>query len=97
MKYVFYHFYWWLSKYTYVYLMKHKDQVFQMFKNYKFKVENQKGKKIKIIRSDKSCEYFSKEFYSFCEENGIIYQTRFYIHPNKIAWQNERINICWYA
>jgi hypothetical protein len=74
--------------------MKHKDQVFHMFKNYKFEVENQKGKKIKIIRSDKSCEYFSKEFYSFCEENGIIYQTRFYIHPNKIAWQNERINIC---
>jgi hypothetical protein len=28
------------SKYVYVYLMKHKDQAFQMFKNYKLKVKN---------------------------------------------------------
>ena len=31
--------------------MKHKDQAFQMFNIYKSEVENQKGKKIKILRS----------------------------------------------
>ena len=46
------------SRYTYVYLMKHKDQAFQMFKIYKSEVENQKGKKIKILRSDRGGEYF---------------------------------------
>ena len=63
------------SRYTYVYLMKHKDQAFQMFKIYKSEVENQKGKKIKILRSDRGGEYFPKEFSLFCEENGIIHQT----------------------
>ena len=38
--------------------MKHKDQAFQMFKIYKSEVENQKGKKIKILRSDRGGEYF---------------------------------------
>ena len=63
------------SRYTYVYLMKHKDQAFQMFKIYKSEVENQKGKKIKILRSDRGGEYFPTKFSSFCEENGIIHQT----------------------
>jgi len=63
------------SKYTYVYLIKHKYQAFQMFKNYKLEVENQKRKKIKIIVSNKGGEYFSMKFSSFCEENRIIHQT----------------------
>lgn len=63
------------SKFTYVYLMKHKDQAFQMFKTYKSEVENQKGKKIKILRSDRGGEYFPMEFTAFCEENGIVHQT----------------------
>jgi hypothetical protein len=37
--------------------MKHKDQAFQTFKNYKFEVKNQKGKKIKIT-SDEGVKYF---------------------------------------
>jgi len=62
------------SKYTYIYLIKHKDQVFQMFKNYKLDVENHKGKKIKFL-SDRGSDYFSMEFSSFYEENGNINQT----------------------
>jgi len=46
-----------------VYLMKYKDLVFQMFKNYKLEVENQKGKKIQILKSDRGGEYFSMDFY----------------------------------
>ena len=65
--------------------MKHKDQVFQMFKNYKLEVENQKGKKIKNLRSDKGGEYLSMRFSSFCEENGIIHQTSAPYTPNKMA------------
>jgi hypothetical protein len=38
--------------------MKHKDQAFQTFKNYKLEVKNQKGKKIKIPMSDKGVKYF---------------------------------------
>ena len=62
------------SRYTYVYLMKHKDEVFDRFKVYKSIVENQKEKKIKILRSDRGGEYFPANFSSFCEEHGIIHQ-----------------------
>jgi len=38
------------SRYTKVYLIKHKDEAFEMFLTYKVKVENQSNKKIKRIR-----------------------------------------------
>ena len=62
------------SRYTYVYLMKNKDEVFDKFKVYKSIVENQKEKKIKILRSDRGGEYFPAIFSSFYEEHGIIHQ-----------------------
>jgi len=62
------------SRYTYVYLLRTKDESFQKFKEYKSVVENQKDKKIKIIRSDRGGEYFPREFDQFCEENGLIHQ-----------------------
>jgi len=37
-------------------------------------VNNQKDRKIKILRSDINGEYFSKELSIFCEENEIIHQ-----------------------
>ena len=60
-------------RYTYVYLLKHKDEAFNAFKNYKAEVKNQLGKKIKILRSDRGGEYFPNEFNLFCE-HGIIHQ-----------------------
>ena len=64
------------SRYTYVYLMKNKNEVFDKFKYYKSLVENQKGKKILALRSDRGGEYFPTEFVSFCEQHGIIHETR---------------------
>ncbi|GJW86483.1 retrovirus-related pol polyprotein from transposon TNT 1-94 [Tanacetum coccineum] len=40
------------------------------FKSYKAEVENQLGKKIKILRSGRGGEYFTGMFDAFCEENG---------------------------
>ena len=62
------------SKFTYVYLLSNKDEAFECFKRYKAEVENQKGRKIKCIRSDRGGEYFSHEFDTFCEEHGVIHQ-----------------------
>ncbi|GKD21354.1 retrotransposon protein, putative, ty1-copia subclass, partial [Tanacetum coccineum] len=41
------------SRYGYVYLLKHKHEVFETFKVFKNEVENQLGKTIKAIRSDR--------------------------------------------
>jgi len=46
------------SRYTKVYLIKHKDEVFDMFLSYKTEVENQLDKKIKRIRSDRVVHMF---------------------------------------
>jgi len=44
-------------RYTKVYLIKHKDEAFDMFLTYKAVVKNQLNKKIKRIRSHRGGQY----------------------------------------
>ena len=68
------------SRFTYVYLFITKFEAFEKFKEFKKLVEK-KYRKVKILRSDKDSEYFSKEFSTLCEENRIIHQmTTLYTH-----------------
>ncbi|GKA20107.1 retrotransposon protein, putative, ty1-copia subclass [Tanacetum coccineum] len=62
------------SRYGYVYLLKHKHEVFETFKVFKNEVENQLGKTIKVIRSDRGGEYISQEFKDYLKANGIVQQ-----------------------
>jgi hypothetical protein len=62
------------SRYSYVYLLKTKEEALNYFKTYKAEVENQLKKKIKCFRSDRSGEYFSNELDLFCAEHGIIHE-----------------------
>ena len=41
------------SRYGYIYLIKHKSETFEKFKEFKQEVENQLGRKIKMLRSDR--------------------------------------------
>nr|GEV18751.1 retrotransposon protein, putative, Ty1-copia subclass [Tanacetum cinerariifolium] len=58
----------------YVYLLKHKHEVFETFKVFKSEVENQLGKTIKVIRSDRGGEYISQEFKDYLKAYGIVQQ-----------------------
>ncbi|GJX36557.1 retrotransposon protein, putative, ty1-copia subclass [Tanacetum coccineum] len=58
------------SRYGYVYLMKHKHEVFKTFKFFQNEVKNQTGKKIKAIRSDQGGEYMSHEFVNHMKSYG---------------------------
>ena len=49
-----------LSRYGYIYLMKHKSETFEKLKN-QSEVENHRNKKIKFLRSDHGGEYLSYE------------------------------------
>ncbi|KAL0445734.1 UNVERIFIED_CONTAM: hypothetical protein Slati_1701300 [Sesamum latifolium] len=62
------------SRYGYVYLMRYKSEAFGRFKEYKLEVENQTNCKIKVLRSDRGCEYLSGEFINYLKENGILSQ-----------------------
>ncbi|KAD2393209.1 hypothetical protein E3N88_40186 [Mikania micrantha] len=50
------------SRYGYVYLLKHKHEAFEVFKVFQNEVQNQLGKTIKAIRSDRGGEYLSYDF-----------------------------------
>nr|GFA24580.1 retrotransposon protein, putative, Ty1-copia subclass [Tanacetum cinerariifolium] len=60
------------SRYGYVYLLKHKHEVFETFKVFQKEVENQLGKTIKLLRSDLGGEYMSQEFLDHLKDHGII-------------------------
>ncbi|KAJ9556119.1 hypothetical protein OSB04_010733 [Centaurea solstitialis] len=62
------------SRYGYVYLVKHKSDTFEVFKRYQNEVENQLGRKIKVIRSDRGGEYLSIEFFDHLRSCGIVSQ-----------------------
>ena len=48
-----------LSRYGYIYLMKHKSETFKKFKEFQSEVENHHNKKIKFLRSDRRDKYLS--------------------------------------
>ena len=59
------------SRYCWVYFLKQKSEVFEMFKVFKPLVENLSGNKIKVIRTGNGKEYFNKNLQHLCEESGI--------------------------
>ena len=63
-----------LSKYGYIYLMKHKSETFEKFKEFQSEVENHHNKKIKFLRSDRGGEYLSYEFSLHLKQCGIVSQ-----------------------
>jgi len=63
-----------LSRYGYIYLMKHKSETFEKFKEFQNEVENHRNKKIKFLRSDRGGEYLSYEFGMHMKQCGIVPQ-----------------------
>ena len=51
--------------------LKEKSEALNKFKAFKTLVENEKETEIKCLRSENGGEFTSKEFYLFCETNGI--------------------------
>ena len=62
------------SRYTAIYFMKSKDEVFQKFKEFEAMATNITGNNIKVLRSDNGGEYMSKEFSDFLAQKGIMRQ-----------------------
>ena len=63
-----------LSRYGYIYLMKHKSETFEKFKEFQSEVENHRDKKIKFLRSDRGDKYLSYEFGLQLKQCGIVSQ-----------------------
>src|SRR3954469_12617036 len=63
-----------LSRYGYIYLMKHKSDTFEKFKEFQSEVENHHNRNIKFLRSDRGGEYLSYEFGTHMKQCGIVSQ-----------------------
>ncbi|GJY76876.1 putative RNA-directed DNA polymerase [Tanacetum coccineum] len=61
------------SRKVWVYTLKTKDQVLDVFKQFHALVERQTGKKLKCIRTDNGGEYIGP-FDAYCREHGIQHQ-----------------------
>ncbi|KAK8560247.1 hypothetical protein V6N12_013047 [Hibiscus sabdariffa] len=62
------------SRYGYIYLMRHKSEALERFKEFKNEVQIQHGKSIKALRSDRGGEYLSQDFDELLKECGIVSQ-----------------------
>lgn len=60
---------------VYVYFLKNKLDITSTFKKFKAQVENELGKRIKILRTDGGKEYCNKILCDFLADSGIRHQT----------------------
>ena len=63
-----------LSRYGYIYLMKHTSKTFEKFTELQSEVENHRDKKIKFLRSDRRDKYLSYEFGLHLKQCRIVSQ-----------------------
>jgi transposase InsO family protein len=59
------------SRYTWVYFLRQKFEVFEHLKDFKALVETQIGNKIKILRTYNGGEYINKDVQNLYREAGI--------------------------
>ena len=62
------------TRYAWVYVLKHKDEVFNKFHEWKVMVEKSTGKKLKVHRTDNGGEFTSREFGEFLKEESIKHE-----------------------
>jgi len=59
------------TRMCWIYFLKHKSEVAELFWKFKARVENESGCKIQTLRSDNGKEYTSEAFDRFCDDAGI--------------------------
>ena len=72
-----------LSRKTWIYLLKNKDEVFSKFKEFKALIENHTENKINTFLSDNGEEFTSNEFKDLCKDSGIKRELTTSYNPQK--------------
>jgi hypothetical protein len=62
------------TKFTWVYLLKHKSDTFKIFTQFQAMVHTQFSLPIKTLRTDCGGEFTSTDFNTFCDAKGILHQ-----------------------
>lgn len=63
------------TRMTWMYLMRHKDEVFECFKDFCAYVKTQFKVQVQMIRTDNGTEYVNRRLGEFLSDQGILHQT----------------------
>jgi len=63
------------TRMTWLYLLKHKDEVFKVFHSFHAMIQTQFSAQIRILRSDNGGEYVNHHFQSYFQLHGLIHET----------------------
>jgi hypothetical protein len=80
---------------TWVYMLKHKDEVLQCFQDFHRLVTNRFNVKVQIIRSDNGTGYLNNEFMSYILDQGMIHQTTCPVTPPQNGVTERKTDTCW--
>lgn len=83
------------TKYSWLYILKTKNQVFECFREWKALVEKQTKHKLKMLRTDNGGEYTSKKFEQYLRSEGICHEKMVPITPeqNRVSKRLNRTPI----
>jgi hypothetical protein len=76
---------------TWVYLMRHKDEVFNYFHNFHAYVKNQF--QVQVIETNNDIEYLNTIFGAFLSEQGILHQTSCLDTPPQNGVAEQKIDM----
>lgn len=75
------------SRMTWVHLLRHKSDAYDVINNFVFMANTKFEKQVKIIRSDNALEFDDHQYIQFFHEKGILHQTSCVDRPQ----QNGRV------
>jgi transposase InsO family protein len=75
------------SRYTWVFFLSDKSNVFSIFKGFTKRAENEFDFKIKKIRSDNDSEFKNPRIEDYCNENGVKHEfsVKYTPHQNEVV------------
>ena len=82
------------TRFTWLFLLKHKHEVHSVFKHFKALVETQYSTKINVLRTDNGIEYTNIAFQAFCSSNGILHQTSYPHTPQQDGVSKAAFGSC---
>ena len=60
---------------TWLYLMKHKDEVLHVFQSFHVMIQTQFSSKLRVLRFDNGGEYVNQHFHTYFEHHGLVHET----------------------
>ena len=70
---------------VWIYVLKHKNEALEKFKEWITLMENQTDKKVKRLRTNTGLKYCSREFEDFCKSKGIATHKLLHILHSKMG------------